>query len=124
MHGRARCWRRSYWGSSVTNSAAWIFLLIAGALEIVWALGMKSTQAFTRLWPSVFVMTTMVISGYCLSMAVKVLPIGTSYAVWTGIGAAGTAVLGILLLGEPFHALRALCMVLIIAGTLGLRFLR
>lgn len=102
-------------------STPWLYLFIAGLLEIVWALGLKYTVGFTRLWPSVGVIAVMAVSFYCLSQALKGLPIGTAYAVWTGIGAGGTALFGILFFGEPFHLLRVLCIVLIVSGTVGLK---
>lgn len=101
---------------------AWAYLLLAGALEVVWALGFKSTHGFTRLWPTVYVFAIMAVSFYCLSQAVKVLPLGTAYAIWTGIGAAGTALVGLFFLGEPFHFLRLVCIFMIITGTVGLKF--
>lgn len=100
---------------------AWVYLVIAGCLEIVWAIGLKYTDGWTRLWPSVFTLITMVASFYCLAIAVKEIPIGTSYAIWTGIGAVGTATLGIVLLGEPVSAMRVACMALIVAGIIGLK---
>lgn len=100
---------------------AWTYLVIAGFLEIFWAIGLKYTDGWTRLWPSVFTLVTMVASFYCLAIAVKEIPIGTSYAIWTGIGAVGTATLGIVLLGEPFSAMRVACMALIVAGIIGLK---
>jgi len=107
----------------MANSSAWLFLLIAGILEIAWAVGLKSTHGFTRLWPSVYVLTMMGIGFYFLSQAVRTLPMGTAYAVWTGIGAAGTAIIGILFFNEPAQLLRILCIFLIVTGTLGLKFL-
>jgi quaternary ammonium compound-resistance protein SugE len=100
---------------------AWTLLIIAGILEIGWAIGMKYTEGFTRLWPSVWTIAAMVVSVYLLAVAVKTLPIGTSYAVWTGIGAAGTAILGIILLSEPATITRLACIGLIVAGILGLK---
>lgn len=100
---------------------AWVYLVIAGFLEIVWAIGLKYTDGWTRLWPSVFTLVTMVASFYCLAIAVREIPIGTSYAIWTGIGAVGTATLGIILLGEPVSAMRVACMALIVAGIIGLK---
>jgi quaternary ammonium compound-resistance protein SugE len=100
---------------------AWTLLIIAGILEIGWAIGMKYTEGFTRLWPSVWTIAAMVLSVYLLAVAVKTLPIGTSYAVWTGIGAAGTAILGIILLSEPATITRLACIGLIVAGILGLK---
>lgn len=107
----------------MANSSAWFFLLAAGILEIAWAVGLKSTHGFTKLWPSVYVLAMMGISFYFLSQAVKELPMGTAYAVWTGIGAAGTALIGILFFHEPAHFYRITCIFLIVAGTLGLKFL-
>jgi quaternary ammonium compound-resistance protein SugE len=101
---------------------AWIFLLIASALEIAWAVGLKSTQGFTRLWPSVYVFVVGVASVVTLSQATKSLPIGTAYAVWTGLGAVGTALFGMIFFHESRDALRLACIVLIIAGVVGLRY--
>lgn len=100
---------------------AWLYLLIAGLLEIAWAIGLKYTVGFTRLWPSAATIAAMIASFGFLSIALKTIPIGTGYAVWTGIGAAGTALFGMLFLGEPREITRILCLVLIIAGVLGLR---
>jgi quaternary ammonium compound-resistance protein SugE len=100
---------------------AWTFLTIAGILEIVWAIAMKSSHGFTRLWPSVLTIGTAYLSFYFLSRAVATLPIGTAYAVWTGIGAVGTAILGVILFREPATLVRALCILLIVAGILGLK---
>ena len=103
------------------NSACWTWLVLAGLLEIAWASGLRSTQGFSRLWPSVWVLVAMGGSIYGLSNAIRALPVGTAYAVWTGIGAAGTATVGIFLLGESVTFSRLGCIVLIIAGTVGLR---
>ena len=100
---------------------SWIILLAAAALEIVWAAGLKSTAGFTRLWPSVGVIAAMAASMWLLALAARTLPIGTAYAVWTGIGAAGTAVFGILVLKEPASAARLACLVLVVAGVVGLK---
>jgi quaternary ammonium compound-resistance protein SugE len=100
----------------------WILLLLAGLFEIAWAVGLKFTEGFTRLWPTVGTVVTLFISIGLLGVAAKSLPIGTAYAVWTGIGAAGTVLCGMLFLGEPVTALRASCVVLIIAGVMGLKF--
>lgn len=105
----------------MATQIAWIYLLIAGLLEIVWATGLKSTQSFTKFWPSLGILAVMVASFYCLSQALKGLPVGTAYAVWTGIGASGTALLGVFLFGEPAHFLRIFCIFLILAGTVGLK---
>jgi quaternary ammonium compound-resistance protein SugE len=100
---------------------AWVYLVIAGLLEIAWAIGMKQSQGWTKLWPSVWTLVTMVISFWLLSVAMKILPAGTAYAVWTGIGAAGTAILGIILFKEPATAARLACVGLIVAGVIGLK---
>lgn len=101
---------------------AWISLVIAGLLEIGWAVGLKYTAGFSKLWPSVATVIAMIASFALLAQALKTIPIGTGYAVWTGIGAAGTAIIGMVYLGEPREALRVLCIVLIIAGVVGLKF--
>ncbi|ABD88490.1 quaternary ammonium compound efflux SMR transporter SugE [Rhodopseudomonas palustris] len=100
---------------------AWIYLLVAGCMEIGWAIGVKYTDGFTRLVPSALTLSCMVGSVLLYGLSLKTLPVGTAYAVWSGIGAVGTAVLGIALLGEPSDALRLLCIGLIIAGIVGLR---
>jgi quaternary ammonium compound-resistance protein SugE len=101
---------------------AWTVLLVAGVLETAWAVGLKSTHGFTRLWPSVWTGIAAVASMVLLAIAVKVIPLGTGYAVWTGIGAVGTALIGMMWLGESRDVIRLLCLGLIIAGVLGLRF--
>ena len=100
---------------------AWVLLLIAGLLEIVWAIGLKYTEGFTRVWPSLGTGAAMVASVVLLGLAMRGLPVGTAYAVWTGIGAVGTVVLGIVLFGEPATAGRLVCILLIVAGILGLK---
>ena len=100
---------------------AWTYLFIAGVLEVAWAVGLKYSEGFTRLWPSVGTAATLILSMLMLALALRSLPIGTAYAVWTGIGAVGTAALGILLFGEPAHAARVLCIALIVAGIVGLK---
>ncbi|HWB46049.1 MAG TPA: quaternary ammonium compound efflux SMR transporter SugE [Hyphomicrobiaceae bacterium] len=100
---------------------AWIILVVAGVLEIGWAIGLKFTAGFTRLWPSLLTAAAMIASMYLLALASKSLPIGTAYAVWVGIGAVGTALLGIVLLGEPRDLARLACIGLIIAGVVGLK---
>jgi quaternary ammonium compound-resistance protein SugE len=100
---------------------AWICLLLAGLLEIGWAVGLKHTQGFTRLWPSVSTGLCMAASFALLSLSLKTLPMGTAYAVWTGIGAAGTAVVGMLFRGEPRDFARLACLFLIVAGVVGLK---
>jgi len=102
---------------------AWVILFVAAVFEIGWAIGLKYTHGFTRLWPSVFTLTAIVASMYLLAVAARTLPIGTAYAVWVGIGAVGTAILGILLFNEPRDAARLVCLGLIVAGVLGLRLL-
>ena len=101
---------------------AWALLLVAGVLEIVWALALKASEGFTRWLPSLVVVIAAAVSFWLLALAMRVLPAGTAYAVWTGIGAAGTAVLGMAVFGEAASALRLACIVLIVAGVLGLKF--
>ncbi len=101
---------------------AWVILFFAGLCEIGWAVGLKYTDGFTRLWPTVFTGVSLVISMALLGIAVKTLPLGTAYAVWTGIGAVGTVVLGIFLFKEPATVVRLVCVGLIVAGILGLKF--
>ena len=100
---------------------AWFALVLAGILEVVWATGLVYTKGFTRLVPSVLTLGSMVASMALLGLALKSLPVGTAYAVWTGIGTVGTAILGIVLFNEPATALRLACIVLIVAGILGLK---
>jgi quaternary ammonium compound-resistance protein SugE len=100
---------------------AWLVLLVAGLLEVGWAIGLKYAEGFTRLVPSVLTLVSMVGSVVLLGLALKTLPIGTAYAVWTGIGAVGTALLGIALFGEPATAARLACIGLIVAGIVGLK---
>lgn len=99
----------------------WLSLGIAGLFEIVWAVGLKYTDGFSKLWPSLLTLWAMAISLYFLSQALKTIPLGTGYAVWTGIGAAGTAILGIVLFSESAALLRLLCIGLIIGGIAGLK---
>ena len=100
---------------------AWIYLVLAGFLEVGWAIGLKYTEGFTKLWPSVGTGAAMVLSFVLLSQALKVIPIGTGYAIWTGIGAVGATVAGILLFGESREIGRLICIVLIVAGIIGLK---
>ena len=100
---------------------AWIYLIIAGLFEIGWAIGLKYTEGFTKLWPSVITIVTMILSFYFLSTAVKTIPIGTAYAIWTGIGAVGTAMLGIFLFGESKEFIRLFFIFLIVIGIVGLK---
>ena len=99
----------------------WIYLVVAGLFEIGWAIGLKYTDGFSRFWPSMATIAAMIVSLGFLGLALKTLPVGTAYAVWTGIGAAGTFVLGILFLGEPAHLQRWIFVGLIIAGIVGLK---
>lgn len=99
----------------------WIIVVIAGVFETAWAIGMKYSDGFTRLWPSIFTLICIVISMWLLAYSLKWLPVGTAYAVWTGIGAVGTAVLGIVLFGEPHEFARLFFILLIIAGLVGLQ---
>lgn len=100
---------------------AWLYLIVAGIFEIGLALGLKFSEGFTRLWPTLGMAASGAISFYLLSVAMKTLPVGTAYAVWTGIGAAGTAILGILLLEESGDVFRVISITLIVAGVIGLR---
>ncbi|HEX4984826.1 MAG TPA: quaternary ammonium compound efflux SMR transporter SugE [Burkholderiales bacterium] len=100
---------------------AWILLLVAGLFEVVWAIGLKYTDGFSRLWPSVGTLVAMVVSVVLLGVAMKWLPVGTSYAVWVGVGAVGTAILGIVLFGESASAGRLVSLGLIVAGIVGLK---
>jgi quaternary ammonium compound-resistance protein SugE len=100
---------------------AWFYLLIAGLLVVGWAIGLKYTEGFSRLWPSVAPITAMIFSLAFLGLALKTLPVGTAYAVWTGIGAVGTVILGIYLFAEPATAQRLACIGLIVAGIVGLK---
>ncbi len=100
---------------------AWIYLFFAGIFEIGWAIGLKYTVGFTRLTPTVLTVASMIVSLGLLGLALKSLPVGTAYAVWTGIGTVGTALLGIWLLGEPATAARLACITLIVAGIVGLK---
>lgn len=99
----------------------WIHLIIAGLLEVAWAVGLKHTDGWTRLVPSLITAALMVASFFFLSLAVRALPLGTAYAIWTGIGAVGTALVGIFVFGEPRTAARLACIVLIVAGIIGLK---
>lgn len=100
---------------------SWLYLTVAGLLEIVWAIGLKYTEGFTRFAPSVITIAAMIASVWFLALALKTIPVGTGYAVWTGIGAVGTAILGIVLFAEPATAARIACIGLIVAGIFGLK---
>ena len=99
----------------------WLILLAAGLLEIAWALGLKYSDGLTRFWPTVGTVVAIALSFGCMSLALRSLPFGTAYAVWTGIGAGGSIILGMLIYGEPVDFIRVLCLVLIVAGTIGLK---
>lgn len=99
----------------------WIHLIIAGLLEVAWAVGLKHTDGWTRFWPSVITALLMIASFFFLSLALRSLPIGTAYAIWTGIGAVGTALIGIFVFHEPRTTARLVCIVLIVAGIIGLK---
>lgn len=100
---------------------AWFLLIVAGLLEVGWAIGLKYTEGFTRFWPSVFTGTAMVASVVLLGIAMRSLPVGTSYAIWVGVGAVGTAILGIVLFAEPANPGRLASLALIVAGIVGLK---
>ncbi|WP_413587327.1 DMT family transporter [Bdellovibrio sp. HCB274] len=106
----------------MTTTTAWIVLLIAGILEFIWASGLKYSEGFTKLVPSIFTLVTMGISFYLLSLAMRVLPVGVSYTVWTGIGAVGAVVMGTLIFKEPLSLMKLFFLGMIIAGILGLKF--
>jgi quaternary ammonium compound-resistance protein SugE len=99
----------------------WIFILIASVFEISWAIGLKYTDGLTKLWPSVFTVTAMILSFYFLALGVKDIPIGTGYAVWTGIGAVGTVILGMILFNESRELIRILFILMIVSGIVGLK---
>lgn len=107
----------------MSSGVAWIILFVAGLCEIAWAVGLKYTEGFSRLWPSVWTVLAMIASVALLGWSLKVLPLGTAYAVWTGIGAVGTALLGIYLFGESREVARLLSIGLIVAGIVGLKLL-
>lgn len=100
---------------------AWAILVLAGLFEVGWAIGLKYTEGFTRVWPTLWTVLAMVISLWLLGIAMKTLPLGTAYGVWVGVGAVGTVILGIVLLGEPASAARLISVGLIVAGIVGLR---
>jgi quaternary ammonium compound-resistance protein SugE len=100
---------------------SWLFLFLAGLFEIIWAVGLKYSNGFTRLWPSVGTVAALIISLTLLSLSLRTLPLGTAYAIWTGIGALGTVTLGIYLFGEPASIWRLTCVGLIVAGIIGLK---
>ena len=100
---------------------SWIILVLAGLFEVGWAIGLKYTEGFTRLWPTVGTVAAMAVSLGLLGIAMKSLPVGTAYAIWVGVGAVGTVILGIVLFDEPVNALRIGSVVLIVAGLVGLK---
>jgi quaternary ammonium compound-resistance protein SugE len=100
---------------------SWVILFIAGLFEVAWAVGLKYTEGFTRLWPSIGTVTAMAVSVGLLGIAMKDLPVGTAYAVWTGVGAVGTAILGIYLFGDSASAARIACLAMIAGGIVGLK---
>ena len=106
----------------MSQSASWLVLILAGLLEVGWAVGLKYTDGFTRWWPSVATLAAMVASMVLLGLAVRSLPVGTAYTVWVGIGAVGTVILGIVLLGESANAARLISVALIVAGIIGLKW--
>ena len=108
-------------GASFFANMAWIYLVLAGLLEIGWAVGLKFTEGFSRLGPSLATLAAMVASFALLAAALKTIPVGTGYAVWTGIGAAGTAIVGMMFLGEPREVARLVCVGLILSGVVGLK---
>ena len=121
--GGSVCMRRKVHAAATEyiSRMAWVILFVAGLFEIGWAVGLKYTQGFTRLWPTVGTAVSLVASMGLLGVALRTLPLGTAYAVWTGIGTIGTAALGIVLFREPATAARLVCIALIVAGIVGLK---
>lgn len=105
----------------ITENRAWLYVIVAGLFEMVWAIGLKYSEGFSRSWPSAVTVFAMLISMWLLAQAIRVLPAGTGYAVWVGIGAVGTAMLGIILLGESRQPMRLLSIALIVVGIVGLK---
>jgi len=100
---------------------AWVILVLAGVFEVGWAIGLKYTEGFSKLWPTIWTVLSMIISLWLLGIAMRSLPVGTAYGIWVGVGAVGTVILGIVLLGEPANATRLVSVALIIAGIVGLK---
>ena len=105
----------------MSNQMAWLVLIIAGLFEVCWAIGLKYTEGFSKLWPSVFTLTTLAISMFLLAKASQILPIGTAYAVWVGIGALGAALLGVFLLHEPMSLAKSIFLILLLVSIIGLK---
>lgn len=105
----------------MNSNIAWLLLICAGLLEVSWLLAMKYSEGFTRLWPTVLVFVLGTISFYLVSLCLKAIPVGTAYVVWTGIGAVGGAIVGMVFFGEPRHALRLISIVLVLSGIVGLK---
>lgn len=101
----------------------WLYLVIAGFLEVAWAMGLKYSQGFTKILPSIFTVIGMAASFYFLSLSIKSLPLGNAYAIWTGIGTVGTVILGIILFKEPINVLRMICITFIVLGIVGLKLI-
>lgn len=99
----------------------WVYLFVAGGFEIVWVVGLRYSDGLTRWWPSVGTVAALSVSMVCLALALRAIPIGTAYAIWTGIGAVGTAIIGILLFDEPRDVVRLFCIFVIVAGIVGLK---
>lgn len=118
---RAQCHRLNTIRNLKGTLMAWIILVVAGLFEVGWAIGLKYTDGFTRLWPTVWAVLAMLVSLWLLGIAMKSLPVGTAYSVWVGVGAVGTVILGIVLLGEPVSAARLTSIALIVAGIIGLK---
>ena len=106
----------------ITENRAWLYVIVAGLFEVVWAIGLKYSQGFSRPWPSAVTVVAMLVSMWLLAQAIRVLPASTGYAVWVGIGAVGPAMLGIILLGESRQPMRLLSIALIVVGIVGLKF--
>jgi quaternary ammonium compound-resistance protein SugE len=113
--------RRGNFTEGKGRDVAWIYLSIAGLFECGWAIGLKYTEGFTKLWPTVFTVLAMIVSFQLLSLSMKSIPVGTAYAVWTGIGAVGVALLGMTLFGESRDVMRIVCILLIVSGVIGLK---